>query len=130
MAAYLSPAWFDDVNQVAGAAAELRAATSGADVVLQQVITRPAGGDLRYWVRVTDGTVQVGPGEAQQPNATVTQSYGTAVALSRGERRVEDAILAGDTRLAGDIDALVRHQAALQTVATVLAEVHSRTTYD
>lgn len=128
MAAYLSPAWFDDVNQVARAADELRRTTSGARVVLQQVVTRPAG-DVRYWVRLDDGSVQVGPGDAERPTATVTQSYETAVAVSRGERSIEDAILAGETRLAGDIGALVRHLAALQSVAATLAAVRDRTTY-
>ncbi|MGI8686530.1 MAG: SCP2 sterol-binding domain-containing protein [Acidimicrobiales bacterium] len=130
MAAYLSPAWFDDLNQAARADDGLRQATSGTRIVLQQVVTRPTGGDTRYWVRVDDGSVQVGPGDAEQPTATVTQSYETAVAVSRGELAVEDAILAGQARLSGDIGALVRHQAALQGVATVLAGVRDRTTYD
>lgn len=128
MAAYLSQAWFDDVNRVA--AAGLHGSTEGATVVLQQVVTRPAGDDVHYWVRFHGGSVQVGQGIVEQPTATVTQSYETAVAVSRGERTVEDAILAGETRLAGDTGALVRHQAALLGVATVLAEVRSRTTYD
>lgn len=130
MAAYLSPAWFDDLNTTAGADDRLRAATAGARVVIQQVVGRPAGDDVRYWLAVDDGSVVVGRGDAPQPTVTVTQSYDTAVALSRGDLAVEDAILDGRARLGGDIGALVRHQAALHSVATVLAGVRDRTTYD
>lgn len=130
MAAYLSSAWFDDLNELARADVGLRTATAGARVIIQQVVTGGPGGDVRYWVRLDDGLVEAAPGEATQADATVTQSYPTAVALSRGELRVQDALLAGQARLTGDVGALVRHQAALQAVATALATVHSRTTYD
>ncbi len=130
MAAYLSAAWLDDLNRTAGADDGLRSATAGTRVVIQQVVTGAAGSDdVRYWVQVDDGSVLVGAGDAPQPTATVTQSYDTAVAMSRGDLAVEDAILGGKARLAGDIGALVRHQAALQSVAAVLAGVRDRTTY-
>lgn len=128
MAAYLSPAWFDDLNAAARADDRLRAATGGARVVIQQVVTGPPA-ETRYWVRVDDGVVEVGPGDAERPDATVTQSYSTAAAVSRGELAVEDAILAGHTRLSGDIGVLVRHQGALQSVAAALDAVRDRTTY-
>lgn len=128
MAAYLSPAWFDDLNATARSDDRLPAATGGARVVIQQVVTGPPV-DARYWVRIDDGVVEVGPGDAERPDATVTQSYPTAAAVSRGELAVEDAILAGHTRLSGDIGVLVRHQAALLGVATALDAVRNRTTY-
>lgn len=129
MAAYLSASWFDDLNELARADVGLRTATAGVRVLVQQVVTGAPGGEVRYWVRLDDGLVVAAPGEATEPDATVVQSYETAVALSRGELRVQDALLAGRTRLSGDVGALVRHQAALQAVATALAAVHSRTTY-
>lgn len=130
MAAYLSPAWFDDLDRTARAANGLGPVTAGAQVVIQQVVTGLPDGDVRYWIRVDDGAIQVGRGDAERPDATVTQSYATAVAVSRGELAVEDAILAGRAKLAGDIGVLVRHQAALQGVAAALAAVRERTTYD
>ncbi|HEX2700787.1 MAG TPA: SCP2 sterol-binding domain-containing protein [Acidimicrobiales bacterium] len=130
MAAYLSPAWFDDLDRTARAADGLGPVTAGAQVVIQQVVTGLPDGDVRYWIRVDDGAIQVGRGDAERPDATVTQSYATAVAVSRGELAVEDAILAGRAKLAGDIGVLVRHQAALQGVAAALAAVRERTTYD
>lgn len=129
MAAFLSPAWFEDLNESARVDDGLRAATAGARVTIQQVVTGGPEGDVRYWVRVDDGSVEAGPGTAERPDATVTESYDTAVAVSRGALAVEDALLAGQARLTGDVGLLVRHQAALQRVATALAAARMRTTY-
>ena len=129
MAAYLSAAWFEDVNRVARADGDLAGITAGARVTIQQVVTGGPAGDVRYWVRVDDGTVEAGPGEAERPDATVTQSYATAEAVSRGELSVEQALLEGRVRLSGDVSVLLRHAAALAGVAGAFGEVRDRTTY-
>ena len=129
MAAYLSPAWFDEVNAAALGSEDLRSATAGVRVTIQQVVTGGPDGDKRYWVRLADGAVEVGPGDTEEPDATVSQSYETAVAVSRGELAVEQALLEGRVRLAGDVGLLVRHSAALAGVAGAFAGVRNRTTY-
>ena len=129
MVDYLSPAWLDEVNAAARGSDELRSATAGARVTIQQVVTGAPAGDVRYWVRVDDGRVEAGAGEAGAADATVTQSYETAVEVHRGALDVQGAILAGRVRLSGDVTVLVRHSAALQGVAGAFAEVRQRTTY-
>jgi alkyl sulfatase BDS1-like metallo-beta-lactamase superfamily hydrolase len=129
VAAYLSAAWFEDVNRAARAGERLAGATAGARVTIQQVVTGGPAGYVRYWVRVDDGVVEAGPGAVEAPDATVTQSYGTAVAVSRGELSVEHALLEGRVRLSGDVSALVRHAAALGEVAAAFGEVRDRTAY-
>lgn len=129
MATYLSPGWFDEVNRAAGADADLAGAIAGGAVTIQQVVTHGPDGEVRYWVRLRDGRFEAGPGQADGPDATVTQSYDTAVEVSRGRLGVEAAILAGRIRLAGDVATLVRHQAALQQVARSFDEVRRHTTY-
>jgi hypothetical protein len=129
VAAYLSTAWFEDVNRAARADGALAGATAGARVTIQQVVTGGPGGDVRYWVRVDDGVVEAGPGAAEAPDATVTQSYGTAVAISRGELSVDQALLEGRVRLSGDVPVLLRHAIALGGVAAAFGEVRNRTTY-
>lgn len=126
---YLSPGWFDDLNATARADDGLRTATAGARVTIQQVVAGGPAGEVRYWVRMVDGSVEVGPGDAERPDATVAQSYGAAVAMSRGDLAVEDALLAGQARLTGNVAVLVQHQAVLQRVATALGAVRVRTTY-
>lgn len=129
MAAYLSTAWFEEVNRVARADDRLARSTAGARVTVQQVVTGGPTGDVRYWVRVDDGAVEAGPGVAAQADATVSQSYETAVAVSRGELSVEQALLDGRVRLSGDVSVLLRHATALGGVAQAFGEVRERTTY-
>lgn len=129
MAAYLSAAWFEDVNRAARADERLADATAGARVTIQQVVTGGPAGDVRYWVRVDDGVVEAGPGTAEAPDATVTQSYETAATVSRGELSVEHALLEGRVRLSGDVPVLLRHATALGGVAAAFGEVRDRTTY-
>lgn len=129
MAVYLSPAWFEDVNRAAAADDGLRAATAGARITLQQVVTGSAAGDIHYWVKVDDGTVEVAVGDADNPDVTVTQTYETATAVGQGELSVENALLAGRARVGGDLGTLAEHQKALQELAAVLGKVHSRTEY-
>lgn len=121
MAAFLSRAWLEELDGAARADAGLRAATAGARVTLQQVVTGGPDGDVRYWVQVDDGEVRVGAGAAERPDATVTQSYATAVAVRAGQLSLEEALLAGRIRLAGDVATLARHQGALLGVAGALA---------
>ncbi|MDP9401986.1 MAG: SCP2 sterol-binding domain-containing protein [Actinomycetota bacterium] len=133
MARYLSQAWFDEVNEAARSSSSLQQATAGARLTLQQVVTGGREGDLRYWVRVEDGSVQVALGDAQAarlaPDATVIQSYETAAAVSRGELSTEDAFLDGRIRLHGDIAVLLRHQSVLNSLGEAFAEVRRRTEY-
>ena len=127
---YLSRAWFDDVNRVAKASAVIGAAGEGSPVTIQQVVTGRPSGDVRYWVRVGGGAVEVGPGEASGADATVTQSYETAVAVSTGRLAVEDALREGRIRIGGDVALLARNQAALIGVGGALSSVHEHTTYE
>lgn len=130
MAAYLSPAWFAEVDEMAKAGMRLHPERAAGRLTIQQIVTGGASGEVRYWVRVDDGRVHFGTGAAEAPDATVTQSYETAAAISRGELGVEAAILAGRIRLSGDVGVLVQHQATLHGVAGAFEALRARTTYE
>lgn len=143
MARYLSQGWFDEVNEAARGSAALRGATAGVRLTLQQVVTGTPAGELRYWLRVDDGSVEAGlgtagggegrsggnSGEGGGADATITQSYETATAVIRGNLSTEQAFLTGRIRLRGDIGLLLRHQGLLINLGEAFAEVHARTEY-
>ncbi|HUP70762.1 MAG TPA: SCP2 sterol-binding domain-containing protein [Acidimicrobiales bacterium] len=132
MARYLSQGWFDEVNEAAGKSATLRDATAGVQLTLQQVVTGTPEGDLRYWLRIDDGTVETGlgtPAEGGPPHATVTQSYETARAVINGGLSTEEAFLGGRIRLRGDIGVILRHQSVLNSLGEPFDEVRRRTEY-
>lgn len=128
MARYLSGEWFEEINAAARAGAAPPTATGGRPVVLQQLVTGGPDGDVAYWVRVGDGTLEAGLGRAEDPDVTVGQSYDTALAVSTGELSAQAAFLAGRIRVSGDPTALLPHQAVLQELDRALALVRRRTT--
>ncbi|MDQ3573560.1 MAG: SCP2 sterol-binding domain-containing protein [Actinomycetota bacterium] len=128
MARYLSPEWFEDVNAAARERPSAHAAHA-AHLTLQQVVTGGPDGDVRYWVRLHDGRVETGLGDAQLPDATISQSYDTAVAVVTGELSVQAALMSGEIRLSGDMATLVEHQEALRGLDAAFSAVRRGTSF-
>jgi alkyl sulfatase BDS1-like metallo-beta-lactamase superfamily hydrolase len=128
VARYLSPEWFEEVNAAARQCPSTEVAEP-AGLTLQQVVTGGPDGDVRYWVRLAGGTVAAGLGEAESPDATISQSYDTAVAVLTGAARVQTVLMSGDMRLSGNVAALIDHQEVLQGLDAALADVRRRTSY-
>ena len=129
MARYLSPEWFEDVNAASRRGGPSADGVDGPRLTLQQIVTGGPDGEVRYWVRARSGGVEAGLGEATTPDATIIQSYETAVAVLMGELSVQTAFMTGRVRLTGDMGALIENQAALHGVDAALTEVRSRTTF-
>ena len=128
MARYLSPEWFDDLNAAARKRPQEGPARP-ARLSLQQVVTGSPDGEVRYWVRLDDGRVSAGLGEAESPDAVISQSYDTAVGVVKGDIRVQTALMSGEIRLAGDIATLIDHQEALRGLDAAFSELRGRTSY-
>ena len=129
VARYLSPAWFEEVNAAARRSPLAGARASGARLTVQQVVTDGPEGEVRYWVHLEEGVVRTGLGNAPDADATVRQSYQTAVALVTGELSVQSALMAGRVRLSGDVGALLDHQEVLGEAGAAFADVHRHTSY-
>ena len=129
VAAYLSPEWFEQLNRAADRVGDALQCSAGIHLTIQQVVSGGPLGDVRYWVRVDDGTVAAGLGQADDPDATISQSYSTAVAVATGELDVEEALMAGRIRLSGNVAALIQHQEALLGLDAAFADVPRRTSY-
>ena len=125
MARYLSPDWFDEINAAAAADTD----TGGVRLVIQQVVTDGPEGDVRYAVRIEDGSVAVVPGEAADAHVTVTEDHATAVAVAKGELAAPAAFMTGRIRVTGDTGVLLEAQPVLQRLDAVFAGVRERTTY-
>jgi putative sterol carrier protein len=121
---FLSDDWFDLVGpslpQVADTPAEL---------TIQQVVTSEGGAEVRYYIDVQGDRIAVHRGQAPSPDATITEDYGTAVAIARGELSAQEALLAGRIRIAGDVGALLRHRETLATLDPIPASVRKATTF-
>ena len=94
-----------------------RDAAKGHDVTIQQVITG-ADGETHYWTKLEDGTIGLGVGYVDAPDATIRQSYDTAAGLARKEITAVTAFMTGKIKVDGSHGQLM----ALQPVLGKLAD--------
>ena len=57
------------------------------------------------------------------PDVTVTNTYETAVGISTGELNTQMAFMTGKLKVAGNMAALMRHQAVINQFATALSSL-------
>ncbi len=123
---YLSEEWFGAADQAVRANPDLVDAALPAPTILGYRVTGgPAG--QRRWRVVLDGPrtrIDTEPGPA---DVEFIQSWDTAVAVARGLRNAPAAFLAGDVRVEGDRQLLVRYAGPLSTIGEVLAPLADRT---
>ena len=110
---FLSDEWADALKSTLNASDAFREAATGHSATIQQVITGSEGGETRYWIRIVDQTIDMGVGEAEAPDATITQSYATAVGLAKSEVSPVTAFMTGKIKVAGNMGLLLGLQGVL-----------------
>ena len=133
MAVFLSDEWIAALDRA------LRAETGLAEceaVTVEQIVTGPAGREeVRYRVVIDAGGGRVqrragdDAGEGVPADVRLTTDYSTAVAIARGEENAQIALARGRMRLGGDVHALARFTAALETIPRVTADLRAKTTF-
>ena len=129
MARYLSAEWMDAVGAAAAGSDELRRASDGVHLTVQQRVTDGPDGDVAFHVVFDDGTVAVRPGEAQAPDVTFVEDHATAVAVASGEMAAQAAVMVGRLRVTGDVQLLMQHRDAFSGLDAALAGVRETTEY-
>jgi putative sterol carrier protein len=99
-----------------------RKAASGKDATIQNVILTPEG-EKRYWLRISDGSVELSAGDAERADATIEQDYDTAAALARSELNPVSAYMTGKIRINGSMMLLMQLQGTLTEFARVMQEM-------
>lgn len=114
---FLSEPWAQAMTEALNGSEEFRKAATGKQVRLQQVVTEaPQRGEVRYFVAIDNGSAEVAIGEIPGPDATLTQHYDTAVAISKQELSPTAAFMRGKVKLNGDMMKLLALQPALAAV--------------
>jgi putative sterol carrier protein len=109
---FLSQEWADSVKTALNADDAFRQAAAGKKAVVQQVITTPDG-SIHYWIRIEDGTIDMGLGDTEMPDSTITESYETAVALAKDQLSPVTAFMTGKVKIGGNMGLLLGLQGAL-----------------
>ena len=121
---FLSAEWANAVKAELNANDAFRQAAANQQATIQQVITTSEG-DTHYWIVIADGAIDMGVGDADAPDATITQSYDTAVKLAKSELSVVTAFMTGKVKVAGNMGMLMGLQGALSQLPTAMQAVET-----
>ena len=113
---FLTQQWAQEVTQALNASTDFRTAAAGKQVRLQQVVTDGPQGETKYYFTLEEGGAEVGIGELSDADATVTQDYATASAISRGEVGPQQAFMQGQLKITGNMMKLLQLQGVLGTM--------------
>ena len=120
---FLSEEWTQAVQDALNSNEGFKSAAGSQTAKVQQVVTTPEG-EKRYWFKLEGGQATLGTGESPDPvDATITQDYDTAKALSTNELSGTAAYMSGKLRVSGDMMKLMQLQGALGQMPAALKEL-------
>lgn len=118
---FLSEEWAAAVMEAANADPEFTKAVGTASARIQQIIARDGDEPAHYWTIVDGGKIELGVGDVENPDATISQSYETAVALARREANPVTAFMLGKIKVDGNMGLLMGLAGALGKLADVMS---------
>ncbi|MGH2629157.1 MAG: SCP2 sterol-binding domain-containing protein [Actinomycetota bacterium] len=119
---FLSPEWAEAVKAKLNANDDFHQAAASQRATIQQVITS-GDGETHYWIVIADGAIDLGVGDIDAADATITQSYETAVKLARSELSVITAFMTGKVKVAGNMGLLMGLQGALSQLPAAMQAI-------
>ena len=122
MPKFLSEEWANEVKTALSTNDAVKSAAGSMTAKIQQVVTGPDG-ETKYWFKLEGGEVDLGLGEIENPDATITQDYETAAALSKNELTGTAAYMSGKLRVSGDLMKLMQLQGVLGQLPAALKDI-------
>jgi putative sterol carrier protein len=120
---FLSDEWMKAVQDALNSNETFKSAAGSQNAKVQQVVTTPEG-EQRYWFKIEAGQATLGAGDSPDAvDATITQDYETAVALSKNELSGTAAYMSGKLRVSGDLMKLMQLQGALGQMPAALKDL-------
>ena len=119
---FLSEEWAEEVKTLLQNNEQLKSSAGSMTAKIQQVVTTPDG-DVRYWFTLEGGNVDLGMGDIENPDATISQDYDTAAALSKNELTGTAAYMSGKLRVSGDLMKLMQLQGVLGQLPAALKDI-------
>ena len=120
---FLSQEWAEQISAALNSSPEFRSAATSKAMGLQQVVKDAPEGEIRYYFALEDGDASIALGELTNPDATVEQSYDTAVAISRGEIGASQAFMQGKLKISGNMMKLMQLQGVLGAMPAAVKSV-------
>lgn len=118
---FLSEEWAKAVTEAVNSNDAFKQQAQGKTLKVQQVIATPE--ETKYYFKLEDGQAQVSLGEIPDAEATLTQDYDTAVALSKNELNATAAYMSGKLKIQGDLMKLMQLQGLFNTLPQAIKEL-------
>ena len=119
---FLSDEWAEALKGELNQSADFQQAAAGHTATIQQVITG-ADGTTNYWITIGEGKIDLGVGDIEGEDATITQSYDSAAALAKGELSPVTAFMTGKLKIAGNMGMILGLQGALAQLPAAMAKI-------
>ena len=107
---FLSDEWLSEVTNRLNSHEGFQAAAKGQAARLQQEITGTPQGDVRYGFVLDGGKVGLTSGDIENPEATISQNYETATAMSKQEITGQQAFMQGKLKVSGNLMKIMQLQ--------------------
>lgn len=121
---YLSEDWAKEVNNRLQSNEAVLNAAKGQSVTIQQVVTDvPGGEEVKYYFKLADGQPEVGLGDIDGPEATISQTYETSVAVAKGELNAQNAFMQGKLKITGNLMKLMQLQGFFQALGGAVGDL-------
>jgi len=116
---FLSQEWTDGLTAQLNADPEFQQAAATAAATILQVI-KGSDGDTHYWTKLDAGRIEMGLGDLDGADATITQSYDTTVALAKRELSPVTGFMMGKIKVEGNMGLLLGLQGVLVKIADAM----------
>lgn len=124
MAKFLTKEWLEALTDTVNADGSFTSAIANVDLTLQfEISDNPEGTESAYYMAIKDGRLEAGAGAAEEADATIGQSYETAVAISKGELNTQMAFMTGKMKVSGNMAKIMMNQAVFGQFAESAAAV-------
>lgn len=111
---FLTREWLEALTAALKAHEGFTSAIAGTELTLQfEIPDAPEGTEGTYLITISGGSVEAAAGPGENPDVTITNSYETAVAISKGELNTQMAFMTGKIKVAGNMTKLITNQAML-----------------
>ena len=118
---FLSPEWAQALTEKLNADEAFTKSIANQHAKIQQIIIGPEG-ERKYWLTLDDGKIDMGVGELNDADATITQDYDTAVGLAKSEINAVTAFMSGRIRVT-NLGFLMPLQGALSKLPEAMQDV-------
>lgn len=121
---FLTEEWAQAMTSALNSSDEFKNAASGQQAKLQQVVTDvPDGGEAKYYFNLEGGSAQVSLGELEGAEATISQTYDTAVAINKQELNAQQAFMQGKLKISGNMMKLMQLQSVFNAMPKAVTDV-------